>query len=55
MTATLKTSFATFKGKKGDGVVQYLGVKYASLQDQISPPDMMIAYGTGVADATQFG
>ncbi|PSN62539.1 para-nitrobenzyl esterase [Corynespora cassiicola Philippines] len=55
MTTTLKTSFATFKGKKQDGVIQYLGVKYASLSNQLSVPEMVTEYGNGIVDATAFG
>jgi hypothetical protein len=55
MTTTLMTSFATFTGKNGDEVIQYLGVKYASLEDQLSPPEMMTTYDSGVVDATEFG
>ena len=55
MTTTLKTSFATFRGKKQDGMIQYLGVKYASLSDQLSVPEMVTEYGNGIVDATAFG
>lgn len=53
--ATLKTNFGEFKGKAGDGVVQYLGVKYATLKDRLATPVEIESYGSDVVDATQFG
>lgn len=52
---SLKTPFGEFKGKNGDGVVQYLGVKYASLKDQLSVPEMITEYGSETVDAAKFG
>ncbi|KAL1602607.1 Carboxylesterase 5A [Paraconiothyrium brasiliense] len=51
---TLHTSFGSFKGIHGEDVVQYLGIKYAKVKDQLSAPDMMICY-EGVVDATEYG
>lgn len=53
--STLKTDFGEFRGKKGDGVTQYLGVKYASLKDQLSVPEMVVDYGSEVVEAVEFG
>jgi carboxylesterase type B len=55
MTALLKTSFGTFRGKKGDGITQYRGIKYASVKDQLSAPEMVTGYGDQEIDATHFG
>lgn len=55
MTTTLKTSFGVFRGKNGDGVVQYLGIKYASLKNQLAVSEMVKDYGAEVVDATNFG
>lgn len=53
--ATLKTPFGEFNGKKNGGTVQYLGIKYASLKDQLAVPEMVQEYGTEIVDATEFG
>lgn len=53
--ATLRTPFGEFKGKKKNGIVQYLGIKYASLKDQLAIPEMVKEYGNKVIDATEFG
>ncbi|KAF2685791.1 carboxylesteras-like protein [Lentithecium fluviatile CBS 122367] len=55
MTTIIKTPFGEFKGKNGDGVVQYLGVRYASLKDQLSVPEMVEDYGVDAIDATGYG
>ena len=52
---TLKTNIGEFRGKKGDGVEQYLGIKYASLKDQLAAPEIFSSYGEEVVDATEFG
>jgi carboxylesterase type B len=54
MSHMLQTSFGTFKGKKGDGVTQYRGIKYASVRDQLSVPELVTEYGTDVVDATRY-
>jgi carboxylesterase type B len=55
MSNVLQTSFGTFKGKKGDGIVQYRGIRYASVPDQLSVPELVTTYGTDVVDATRYG
>lgn len=55
MVLTLKTSFGIFQGKQGDGVFQYRGIKYASLKDQLSVPEMVMTYSNDVIDATPYG
>jgi len=55
MVFTLKTSFGIFQGKQGDGVFQYRGIKYASLKDQLSVPEMVMTYSNDVIDATPYG
>jgi hypothetical protein len=55
MTTEIKTPFGVFAGKNGNGVVQFLGISYASLKDQLSVPEMMQDYGADVIDATKFG
>ena len=54
-TSTIRTNFGTFIGKKWDGVMQFLGIKYAELEDQLSEPRMNRSYGKDVVDATSFG
>lgn len=53
MSQTLSTSFGTFKGRKGDGVTQYRGIRYACVRDQLSVPELVTEYGT--IDATRYG
>jgi carboxylesterase type B len=53
--ATLTTPLGEFKGRKEKGCIQYLGIKYANLKDQMAPPEMIAEYGSGIIDATQFG
>ena len=55
MATTLKTSFGIFAGKQGDAVTQYLGIKYASLENQLAVPKLMTSYGDNVVDASAFG
>lgn len=55
MTTTIKTAFGEFRGKKGDAVTQYRGIKYASLKDQLAVSTMVEQYGSEVVDATEFG
>ncbi|KAF2444556.1 carboxylesterase [Karstenula rhodostoma CBS 690.94] len=52
--ATLTTPFGSFKGKYADGVVQYLGIPYATLKNQLSAPEMVFSYKS-VVDATEYG
>ena len=55
MPPPLTTSFGNFQGHQGDGVIQFQGIKFASLKDQLSVPEMVTTYGTKVVDATHFG
>jgi carboxylesterase type B len=55
LMATLKAPFGEFRGKKKHGCTQYLGIKYASLKDQLAIPEMVKKYGSEVIDATEFG
>lgn len=55
MATILKTAIGIFKGKKGDGVMQYLGMKYARLGDQLAAPELVQEYGTEVVDASKYG
>lgn len=55
MAAILKTALGDFRGKKGDGVTQFLGIKYASVQDQLAAPEPFAEYGEGVVDASRYG
>jgi carboxylesterase type B len=51
---TLTTPFGIFKGKHVDAVVQYLGIPYATLENQLSVPEMVTSYKS-VVDAMQYG
>ncbi|KAF2737920.1 putative carboxylesterase [Polyplosphaeria fusca] len=55
MTTTLKTAIGDFRGQIHDGVVQYRGIKFAKLKDQLAAPEMISDYGKNIVDATQFG
>ncbi|KAF2660705.1 para-nitrobenzyl esterase [Lophiostoma macrostomum CBS 122681] len=50
----LNTPSGVFKGKAIEGCVQYSGIKYANLKDQLAVPEMVTAYGD-ITDATRFG
>ncbi|KAL5371542.1 hypothetical protein DPSP01_014193 [Paraphaeosphaeria sporulosa] len=50
----LSTSFGSFKGKHADGVIQYLGIPYATLKDQLSCPEIVDAYEE-LVNATDYG
>lgn len=49
------TPFGSFEGKEIDGVVQYCGIQYGGLKDQMAPPELFTSYGSDVVDATEFG
>lgn len=55
MANILKTPFGTFAGYKGDNVIQYRGIKYASVKNQIAVPELVTNYGDATIDATNFG
>lgn len=56
MTATIKTvSLGEIRGKVEDGVVQYLGVKYATLKDRLSEAELINSREGDVLDATKDG
>ena len=43
------------KGNTKDGVTEFLGIKYASLENRFAPPSLVTSYGAGPLDATKFG
>lgn len=43
------------EGGGGDGVVQYRGIKYAFLRDQMAVPELVTEYGSEKVDAREFG
>jgi len=54
MAATLEhASLGKIQGKPGDGVTQYLGVKYGHLEDRFA--EAVPAEPSGMIDATKFG
>ena len=56
MSTTLTTKFGAFIGKEViESTVQYLGIKYASLRNHLSVPELVTDYSDGVVDATTFG
>jgi hypothetical protein len=55
MSTILRTPFGTFEGRKGDGTTQYRGIKYASVRDQLSVPEIVTNYGTDIIDAKRYG
>jgi carboxylesterase type B len=55
MSATLNHAhLGELKGNAVDKAVQFLGLKYASLKDRFSAPELVDSYGGG-ADATRYG
>jgi carboxylesterase type B len=55
MSHILSTPFGAFRGKKGDGITQYRGIKYATVTGQLSAPELVTDYGTNIFDATHYG
>jgi len=43
------------RGRVADGVVQYLGLKYATLKDRLAASEVCVEYVGQVLDATKFG
>jgi carboxylesterase type B len=57
MSAHLKhQKLGQIQGKQGDGVVQFLGIKYATVKDRFAGSEL-VEYGNGesVIDATNLG
>jgi hypothetical protein len=56
MTSILKTtSLGEIRGKTVDGVVNYLGIKYASLRDRLAEAELVERRDGDVLDATKDG
>lgn len=57
MASTIKTtSLGEIRGKQDDGVVQYLGLKYASLKNRLADAELVDARNdSSVLDATKDG
>ncbi|OOQ86325.1 hypothetical protein PEBR_21898 [Penicillium brasilianum] len=56
MTETLRhPSIGPIVGKAADGIVQFLGVKYASLTDRLAEPRLLSNYNGQGLDATEIG
>jgi len=56
MTTILKTtSLGEIRGKVADGVVQYLGIKYASLRNRFADAELIEKRDGDVLDATKDG
>lgn len=56
MTEVLKHDvIGEVHGKRGDGVVQFWGVKYASLANTFAPSKLASYTGDEVIDATKLG
>lgn len=57
MTTVLKTTaLGEIRGKTGDGVVQYLGIKYATLRNRLAEAELVERRDDGeVLDATKDG
>lgn len=56
MVTTLKHStLGNVKGNKGDQVVQFLGLKYATLKDRLATAQLLGSYGFDGVDATKYG
>lgn len=49
-------SLGKIQGRAGDGVVQFLGIKYAAIKDRFAPSEIFDHNGnTGVIDGTKPG
>jgi len=56
MATTLQHSaLGTVKGKAGDGVTQYLGIKYGQLKTRFSQATLPEYTGNDTIDATKYG
>lgn len=56
MTVTFKHPIlGEVKGKTSDVAVQFLGLKYASLENRFSAPQLQTAYAPGGIDASKYG
>lgn len=48
-------SLGEIRGREADGVIQFLGVKYASLKDRFAGSELFEHVGQGVIDGTKLG
>lgn len=56
MTTVLTTaSLGDIRGKTGEGVTQFLGIKYANLKDRFADAELVEQRTGGVLDATTDG
>ncbi|CAO2656511.1 Nn.00g053140.m01.CDS01 [Neocucurbitaria sp. VM-36] len=56
MSTTLKhPNLGELKGNVDDGTVQFLGLKYAKLQDRFATAEIIDNYGSGAIDASKYG
>ncbi|KUJ23279.1 alpha/beta-hydrolase [Mollisia scopiformis] len=56
MTSTLThSSLGEIRGKFGDGVIQFWGIKYASIKDLFAPSELLKGSSDNVVDATKYG
>ena len=56
MSTTFKhAELGELKGKVVDGTVQFLGLKYASLENRFAQPQLVTSYGSGSTDASKYG
>lgn len=55
MASTLKSaSLREIRGRDNDGVIQYFGIKYATLKNRLADAELAESQG-GVLDATRDG
>jgi hypothetical protein len=56
MTTTVSTtSLGEIRGKVEDGVAQYLGVKYATLENRFAEAELVVSREGDILDATKNG
>ena len=48
-------SLGKIRGRQGDGVVQFLGIKYASLKDRFAASELFEHTGQDIIDGTKLG
>jgi hypothetical protein len=56
MSSTLKhSSLGEICGNAGDRVIQFWGIKYASIKDILAPSEVVRGSSSAVVDATKLG
>jgi hypothetical protein len=54
-TSLQHSELGGLKGNIIDGIVQFLGLKYATLKDRLASAELLSNYGREPTDATKYG